>query len=269
MIDGMLGRRTIVSLALVCAGAVSAACGDAGGRSLTRQYEYEQDVTLDLDGSADIVINASVPALVALHGLSLPLDPRARLDRTDVRRAFESSATNVARVSRPWRRRGRRFVQVRITVDDIRQLSTSAPFSWGRYELTVKDGRATFKERIEGTKREPPAGVNWDGSELVAFKLHLPSRIYYQNVRDLETNAPGSTERGNILRWEQRLTDRLAGVPIDMEVRMDNQSILFRTLWLFAGAFVAAMILLVSLIWWTVRRGRKKQVRQDAVPPEV
>jgi len=268
MIDGMLNRRVVASVAVACAVVLIAACGGAAGRSFTRQYEYEQDVTLELDGSAQITVNASLAALVALHGLSLPIDPRARLDRNVIRRAFESPVTRVTRVSRPWRRKGRRFIQVRLAVDDIRQLAKAAPFSWATYQLTASEGRATFKERVEGQKRDPIPAAKWDGSELVAFKLHLPSRIFYQNVRDLETNEPGSTERGNILRWEQRLTDRLAGVPIDMEVRMDNQSILYRTLWLFAGAFAAAMMLLVSLIWWTIRRGRKKPVAVP-VPPHV
>lgn len=269
---GMLNRRMGACVAVACAVlvlVVSAACGGALGRGIARQYEYEEDVTLDLDGSAEVTVNASIPALVALHGLSLPIEPRARLDRNAVRRAFESPVTRVTRVSRPWRRQGRRFIQIRLTVEDIRQLSTAGPFSWAQYQLIAEDGRATFKQRVAGAKRAPLPAAKWNGSELVAFKLHLPSRIYYQNVRDLATNQPGSTERGNILRWEQRLSDRLAGVPIDMEVRMDNQSILYRTLWLFAGAFATAMVVLVSLIWWTIRRGRKKQVAADTVPPHV
>jgi hypothetical protein len=36
---------------------------------------------------------------------------------------------------------------------------------------------------------------------------------------------------------------------------MDSQSILHRTLWLFAGAFVAAVTVLALLIWFTVRKG--------------
>ena len=38
---------------------------------------------------------------------------------------------------------------------------------------------------------------------------------------------------------------------------MDRQSILYRTLWLFAGAFTAAVALIGALIWWTMRRGAK------------
>jgi hypothetical protein len=43
-----------------------------------------------------------------------------------------------------------------------------------------------------------------------------------------------------------------------MEVHMETTSILYTTLWLFGGAFVAAVILLVTLIWLTIRRGRKQ-----------
>jgi hypothetical protein len=35
---------------------------------------------------------------------------------------------------------------------------------------------------------------------------------------------------------------------------MDSRSILHRTLWLFAGAFLAALAVLAALIWWAMRR---------------
>ena len=88
--------------------------------------------------------------------------------------------------------------------------------------------------------------VGWDGSEIVAFRLHLPSRILEHNARDLETNEPTGIHRGNILAWEQHLADRLDGRPVTIEVRMDSQSILYRTLLLFAGAFAAAVLTLVA-----------------------
>jgi hypothetical protein len=65
-----------------------------------------------------------------------------------------------------------------------------------------------------------------------------------------------SVGRGNILAWEQHLSDRLDGQPITIAVRMESQSILYLTLWLFAGAFTAAVLTLIALIWWTMRRGR-------------
>ena len=34
---------------------------------------------------------------------------------------------------------------------------------------------------------------------------------------------------------------------------MQTQSILYRTLWLFAGTFVSAMLVLAAIIWWVSR----------------
>jgi hypothetical protein len=53
-------------------------------------------------------------------------------------------------------------------------------------------------------------------------------------------------------------TDRLDGRPISIEVRMDRQSILYTTLWLFAGAFAAAVLLLCGIIWLTIRKGARE-----------
>ena len=70
----------------------------------------------------------------------------------------------------------------------------------------------------------------WKGKELVAVRLHLPSRIVDHNARDIDSNEGSAVQRGNILAWEQLLTDRLDGRPISIEVRMDRQSILYTTL---------------------------------------
>jgi hypothetical protein len=149
---------------------------------------------------------------------------------------------------------------VRLRVPDIRKLSEAAPFSWSSYELSEKDGLAVYRQNIAGSAMRPGTlqNVGWSGGELVAFRLHLPSRIVWHNARDLETNETSDIARGNILSWEQHLTDRLDGRPIAIEVRMDRQSILHRTLWLFAGAFAAAVLLIGGLIWLTIRKGAKE-----------
>ena len=249
-------RVAAVLVALVLT-AVTAACG---GGLFGKVYEYEEDVYLSLDGSAEVIVNASIPALVALRGIDLPLDPAARLDRDQIRAAYTSPLTEVTRVSRPWRRQGRRFVQVRVRVPDIRKLTGAPPFSWSTYELAETDGVVVYRQNIAGSALRPGTLQNfgWTGGELVAFRLHLPSRIVYHNARDLETNETSDIARGNILAWEQHLTDRLDGRPIDIELKMDRQSILHRTLWLFAGAFAAAVLLIVALIWLTMRKGAKE-----------
>ncbi len=246
--------------AVLVALVLSAAAAACGGGLFGKVYEYEEDVYLSLDGSAELIINASIPALVTLRGLDLPLDPAARLDRDKVRSVYASPLTDVTRVSQ-WRRRGRRFVQVRVRVADIRKLTAAPPFSWSTYELAEIDGVVVYRQNIAGSAMRPGTLQNfgWTGGELVAFRLHLPSRIVYHNARDLETNETSDIARGNILSWEQHLTDRLDGRPISIELKMDRQSILYRTLWLFAGAFAAAVLLIGVLIWLTMRKGAKEE----------
>ncbi len=255
----MPSRLRAAACALVACAIALAVPGCSSG-IFGRQYEYEEDVTLSLDGSATVVVNASLASLVALRGLDVDIDPTARFDaaRERIRAAYESPITRV-NVRRPWRRAGRRFVQVRVDVDDIRKLSQVAPFSWSRYELVETNGSHVFTQAVgpSAFRAGTLANVGWTGSEIVAFRLHLPSRILEHNSRTLETDEPDTIQRGNILRWEQHLSDRLDGKPIRMEVRMDSQSILYRTLWLFAGAFLAAVTLIAALLWWTIRKGAK------------
>jgi hypothetical protein len=239
---------------LVAAASAAASCN---GRIFGKQYEYEEDLTLSLDGSATLIVNASIPALVALRGLPFDSSPSAPLDLTKIRAAYESPVTKVTRVSGPWHRRGRRFVQVRVSIRDISKLSEAAPLSWSRYQLGARSGHHVFEQKVGASALRPGTlqNVGWTGNELVGFRLHLPSRIIWHNARDLVTDEPRDHERGNILAWEQHLADRLEGTPLHIKVEMDSQSILHRTLWLFAGAFAAALAVLAFLIWFTMRKG--------------
>jgi hypothetical protein len=255
-------RAALLSLLAVAV----AGCGGRAAGLLAPSYEYEEDLTLSLDGSATMIVNASVPALIALRGLKLDPDPKVRVDRDAVRALYRSPQAEVARVT-TWTRHGRRFVGVRLNVPDIRQLPKAAPFSWESFQLNIQDGHATFRETLGAPAFKPGTltDVGWDGSEIVAFRLHLPSRIQWHNARTAD-DQPNGVRRGNILSWEQRLTDRLDNRPVAyaedktpgvMEVRMDSQSILYRTLWLFGLAFLAAVLVLVFLIWLTMRKGRE------------
>lgn len=246
----------VVLMAAVLAGAI--ATGACSGGVFGKQYEYEEDLYLSLDGSATLIVNASIPALVALRSLDLDINPASRPNLDRIRAAYQSPVTEVTRVSPPWRRAGRRFVQVRVKVKDIRRLNEAPPLAWSRYALTARNGHHVFEQHVGASALRPGTlqRVGWSGAEIVAFRLHLPSRIIWHNSRDLETNQPNQTSRGNILGWEQHLADRLDGTPIAIKVEMDSQSILHRTLWLFAGAFAAAIAVLALLIWFTIRKGR-------------
>lgn len=233
--------RTIATLLLV----LSVTFG-ACGRLSVRQYEYDEDLHLALDGSATLFVNGSVPALVALRGLPLDTRPNARLDRQVIRRAYTGPGVRVTRVSLS-RRAGRRFVHIRMELDDVRAVSSVPPLAWSTIRFDRTGDEVAFRQRVADATGPDVAGVGWTGAELVAFRLHLPSEIRFHN-------APSGIERGNILVWEQTLGNRRVSVPLDMQVRMASTSILARTLLLFAASGAAAVVVVAGFIWWAVRK---------------
>ena len=232
--------RLVFGLVLVSV-LLSAACGSV----ISRKYEYEEEIFLALDGSASVYVNASVPALVALRGAALPVDPSARLDRQVVRDIYSSPVTQVANVTTS-RRDGRRYVHLRVNVADIRKLNQAAPFAWSQYRYQDKNGLFEYGQTVQAAAGKDVGNVGWEGNELVAFRLHLPSKVEFHN-------SPSRTiERGNIIVWEQPLVDRQKGVPLELTVRMETESILFRTLALF-GVMMAAVVLTFAAAIWFVK----------------
>jgi hypothetical protein len=235
---------------LVIVALADAACSNV----IARKYEYEEDVYLSLDGSATIYVNAAVPALVALRGAPLPLDPSARLDRNDARAFYQGPGVRVASVSTS-RREGRRYVHLRLEVDDIRRISALPPFAWSSYALVERDDVQVFTQQVGASIGQPAGDVGWNGDELVAVRLHLPSRVPYHN-------APSRTiDRGNIITWEQPLAARAKGEPLAIEVHMERESILFQTLTLFGGMAALALATLAGAIWWVWRKGKRTAAR--------
>jgi hypothetical protein len=241
-------RFLLVVLALVSLTSSIAACGGGSGGFLPKQYEYEEEIYLALDGTATVNVNGSVAALVALRGADFDVNPRARLDRQRVRALFTGPGVRVVSVSLS-RRHGRRFVHVSVAVDDIRRLSAVAPFAWSTYRFDRKPDDVLYEQVVGRAVGKPVGDVGWNGSELVAFRMHIPSRIS-------DNNSPEPVQRGNILRWEQPLADRLKSMPVDMVVQMQPQSILYSTLLLFGATIVAAAATFGIVLWWVARRGR-------------
>ena len=97
--------RVFAAAALIAA--ATAACGG----SPFRQYEYEEDIYLSLDGAATVYVNSSVAALDALRGAAFDTRPSATIDRERVRAFFSTPLTRPARITTS-RRSGRRFVHV-------------------------------------------------------------------------------------------------------------------------------------------------------------
>ena len=197
-------------------------------------------------------MNASIPALVALRGADLNINPRSRPEREKLRALFSAPG---ARVTTPTfsRRHGRRFVHVRVDVGDIRQLSKIAPFAWSTYRFERQGDVFAYRQVVGKPSGTAIGDVGWKGDEMVSFKMHLPSEIPFNN-------SPKPRQRGNILQWEQPLVDRLAGAPLDIEAHLEPQSILYSTLTLFAGTIVAAALTFALAIWLVVRKGRREEI---------
>jgi hypothetical protein len=239
--------RIGAALALLAALTVSgAACRTT---ELFKQYEYEEDVYLSLDGSATVYVNASVAALDALRGTSFGTASNATIDRERVRAWFTTPVTTVTRRPTLSRRSGRRFVHVRLDTDDVRRLGQAPPLSWSTYSFGKEDDLFAYRQTIGPPAGQPVGDVGWTGDEIVAFRLHLPSNVVYTNA------SAENHKRGNILVWEQPLRDRLRGEPLTLEARIESQSILSRTLLLFGVTVLAVAVSFGAALWWVLRRG--------------
>jgi hypothetical protein len=229
---------------LLCALALSACSVRSPFKPLP---EYEEEIYLALDGTATVNVNASIASLVALRGVNLPTDPRARVDRGEVRRFFEGAGARVTSVSLS-RRHTRRFAHVAIDVDDVRKLSQLAPFAWSRYRFDARGDAVDFQQLVGKPSGRAVANVGWDGTEIVAFRMHIPSEILFHNAEGVQ--------RGNILEWDQLLSARLNGEALDLQVNMEPRSILYSTLLLFGATVLAVAVTFAVVIWLIARKGR-------------
>jgi hypothetical protein len=59
------------------------------------------------------------------------------------------------------------------------------------------------------------------------------------------------------------VTEGFAGRPLEIGATMDRRSILLSTVGLFAGAILAAVLLVTAVLVWVLRAGRRSQ----APPP--
>jgi len=242
------------TLALALVGATACGVGDSESASggFFRQYEYEEEVYLSLDGTATVYVHASLPALNALRGTTFATAPNAPLNRDAVRAYFTTPSTRLSGQMTGSRRSNRRFIHVKLEVANVRELSKAAPFAWSTYDFKRDGDLYKYQQTIGPAAGKDVGEVGWTGRELVAFRLHLPSKIRYQNNRK-------GVERGNVLVWEQTLDQRLRGVPLMLDARMDPRSILYRTLFLFGWTLVAVAITFGLVIWWIVRRAPAEQ----------
>ena len=174
-----VSRRGCAGIVLESWPSPARACG---GRLFGKRYRVRRrslPLARRLGGRS--IVNASIPALVALRGLDL--DPRSRgaaSIATQSAPLYSVADTEVMRVSRPWSRARAAFRAGARAVADIRSSERAPRRSRGRtYELGEQDGRRVYEQTVGASALQPGSLQNygWNGGELVAFRLHLPSKI--------------------------------------------------------------------------------------------
>ena len=91
-------RAWVARLAAGLLAASLAACSNP----FAPEYEYDEQIYLSVDGSATVVVNSSLPALVALRGAAVDPSYETRDDRASIRTLYERGGCTVDSVSRFW-----------------------------------------------------------------------------------------------------------------------------------------------------------------------
>lgn len=212
------------------------------------RYEYEHEIWLKVDGSGSLRVTGRPALWAAFKGLRLDDQDPAAIKKA-ARALFERSGLEVTKVVLV-RRRGHRYLSVTADFDDVNRISYTPAFPDLRLGIRHDAGRL----ELDGSWQRPldaAAGGDDARDGLMAVRLHLPSKVYSHR------RAVEGLERGNILTWRQETAAALDGGRIEFGAELDERSILFSTVMLFAGAVVLAVLLLALALWVLVRRGRR------------
>lgn len=213
-------------------------------------YEYEHEFWLRVDGSGTVNVTGRPELWAAFKGLGGANGLEGDALRGAARELFERSGLSVKRVT-ITRRGGRPYLFVSADFKDVNRLPGTPAFPDLALSLRAEEARL----RLEGAwKRPPERGERpreTDG--LMAVRFHLPSKVYEHR------NAAEGVERGNIVAWRQDVSQALAGGRLDVGAGMDERSILWSTVGLFAAAIAAGLGVLALALYLAFRRGRRDQ----------
>ena len=132
-----------------------------------------------------------------MRGLPWTPSPQARITSDDVRRMFEAAGCDVERAARPWRRNGRRFVQARLHIADVRKAASCGVLASSNYGFEVSPEQIRYTQTVGA----PPGNGSSHSSarnrlerqRTGNFKLHCRAGSRIRNARRLED--------GNRARW--------------------------------------------------------------------
>jgi hypothetical protein len=214
-------------------------------------YEYEHEFWLHVDGSGTVNVTGRPGLWTAFKGLPLDENDTEGMKQA-VRALFEGSGLEVRRVT-VVRRRGHRYLFVSADFKDVNRISYTPAFPDLRVGLRHQTGHLELDGSWQRPLEAPVVAGEREG--LIAVRFHLPSKVYGHR------NAAEGVERGNILAWREETAAALDGGRLELGADMDERSILFSTVMLFAGAVVLAVLLLAGALWAVVRRGRRDLAR--------
>ncbi len=217
------------------------------------RYEYEHEFWLKVDGSGTAVVTGRPALWTAFKEVPLDENGDPAAMKQAVRELFERSGLEVRKVTLV-RRRGHRYLYLAADFKDVNRISYTTAFPDLRVGLRREAGRL----RLDGSWQRPleALGSAADARDgLMAVRFHLPSKVYSHR------RAVEGLERGNILAWRQETAAALDGGRLEFGAELDERSILFSTVMLFAGAVVLAVLLLAGALWAVARRGRRDLAR--------
>ena len=211
---------------------------------------------LELDGSA--IVNSTRRSRRSSRSAAWPQPqpPRAVDAASPIRRQAEAMGCHVDRVSQPSVPARPSFHSDQCVTghSNARILRPARlvhlPFVARRHVIHYNRCRRAGREGCVRRQLERQR------TRRVQAPLAEPDRLH--NVRRLEDNAPGDIRPRQDPHLGTAAGRRRAGAPVEIQARWPPESILTARLWLFAGAFAAAVAALAGLIWWTVRKGRSR-----------
>ncbi len=206
------------------------------------RYEYEEEVFLEVDGSGRLRVSGSAEILETLHEA-----PDGSVSSMQSR--FEGTGLTVDSV-RETERQGRKYVHVQGRFTDWNELCAHPAYRHRECRLEGNDdGELELHLTLPSPERTVPEGVPSDA--LLALRFHFPSTVRFHN-------SSAGIQRGNIVGWEQTVTEYFASPELVVDARFERRSVLATTFAILGAAVAAVLFCVASLLFLMVRKGRRQ-----------
>ena len=215
------------------------------------EYEYEEEVFLEVDGSGRFRVSGSSEAI----GTVLPL---ARVSVETVRDHFDEPQVELDSVHET-ERDGRSFIHVQARFADWNRLCEHPAFSGRHCRLVIGPDVLEIESTVPGPRS--PGRVPTDPDASIVFRFHFPSTVAFHN-------SPNEIERGNIVRWQRSMGEHFAREPLVIQARFEKRSVLETTVMVLVAAVSLVVVAITGTISLMVRKGRR-QLESDAASKDV